>query len=195
MNGIESGNPFELLAERYDHWFDNHHDLYDLQRNLISPFFVNEPGLTLEIGCGSGRFTHPFGIAYGLEPSLALVRMAHNRGVETVQGQGEFLPFQSNIFSKVLMVTVMGFASDPVVILQEIHRILIPLGSLIIVEIDYETETGITYRKQKKKSPFFSHVRFFTEKDVREFLVKTGFQISAIQHGADLVLICGEKES
>jgi ubiquinone/menaquinone biosynthesis C-methylase UbiE len=99
---------FDLHAEDYDRWFDTHKETFDNQLTLLRPLIISK-GIGLEIGIGSGRFSVPLGIHYGLDPSVSLLSIACQRGVESVVGIGESLPYRSATFDQVLMMTVICF--------------------------------------------------------------------------------------
>ena len=184
-------NPFEERALEYDNWFDDNHDLFSEQQELIIPFVRTGEGATLDIGCGSGRFSSALGIFVGIEPSHALVRMADQRGVRVIQGCGEYIPIRNGSIIQAFLITVIGFTTDPVMILNEVRRCMHPHGSLIVVEIDIESEIGRSYKQRHSSSTFLSRALLRSCPDISSLLEKSGFFVSDIRRSAGLVLIQG----
>ncbi len=108
---IPSRRIFDKHAGDYDRWFDEHNDVYQAQVRMLRGA-VPGHGSGLEVGVGSGRFAVPLGICCGIDPSRGLVRMAQQRGIEVVLGEGEHLPYRAGSFDYVLMMTVIGFLED-----------------------------------------------------------------------------------
>jgi hypothetical protein len=65
MDGIAA---FDKYAEDYDRWFEKNGPLYRAEIEAIKRF-VPDMGFGVEIGTGTGRFSVPFGIRIGVEPS------------------------------------------------------------------------------------------------------------------------------
>ena len=122
---------FDQYAQDYDRWFDTHKETFDNQLSLLRPR-IPRKGIGLEIGIGSGRFSAPLGIHYGLDPSVSLLSMARQRGVESVVGTGESLPYRSGTFDHVLMMTVICFFPHLNRPFSEANRVLVPGGKLVI---------------------------------------------------------------
>ena len=186
-----SGSPFETRADEYDSWFETHSHLFQQQQEFIRPFIRENEGLILEIGCGSGRFAAALGIPVGIEPSGPLGRMACQRGVATIQGVGEYLPVRSRSISQVFLITVLGFVTSPAGVLREIGRSLLLSGSLIIVDIDMESETGERYQREQPSSTFLSQARLYSPRQILFLLDEAGFIVSDFQQSAGLLLISG----
>jgi ubiquinone/menaquinone biosynthesis C-methylase UbiE len=93
-------------------------------------------GLGLEIGVGTGRFAAPLGIKVGVDPSMAMLAYAAERGVLGLQGTAVALPFKNAIFDFALVVTTICFVGDPVGMLVEARRVLKPGAPLVIGFVD-----------------------------------------------------------
>ena len=84
MQGI---NAFDQHASEYDRWFDEHDLIYQSEVNALRKC-IPRGGNGIEIGIGSGRFSVPFGIRLGVEPSRAMSYIAHGRGVTVARHWG-----------------------------------------------------------------------------------------------------------
>ncbi len=166
--------PFERFPQAYEAWFEKHSTLYEAEikaiRTLLPPFKKG-----VEIGVGSGRFAVPFGIATGVEPSGKMAEISRSKGIEVIEGVAEALPVEDESFDLALMVTTICFVDDPLLSLQEIHRILKPEGCVIIGFVDRDSALGRQYEKNREESRFYGEARFYSADEVAGLLKKAGF--------------------
>lgn len=167
---------FDVHAACYDGWFDRHSAAYQSEL-LTLRAFLPAPGFGLEIGVGGARFAAPLGIAVGLDPSMAMLRHARQRGVEVVAGRAEALPFRAERFDTVLIVTTLCFVDSPVRMLREASRVLKPRGRLVIGFIDRDSPIGRDYLARQAESVFYRDARFHSALDVEQLLRETDFRI------------------
>jgi ubiquinone/menaquinone biosynthesis C-methylase UbiE len=104
--------PFEAHYERYEQWFETHQAAYASELLALRPL-VPLVGQGIEIGVGTGRFAGPLGVSVGLDPSDAMLARAAARGIETVKGTAEALPFPDQAFDYALVVTTICFVDSP----------------------------------------------------------------------------------
>lgn len=168
--------PFETHHRRYEAWFEKHEAVYISELLALRPF-VPWKGRGIEIGVGSGRFAAPLGVPLGLDPSPAMLAYAASRGIETVEGVAENLPFAADTFDYALLVTTICFVDSPMEALAEAHRILKPGGRLTIGFIDRESFLGQEYLVHHNESVFYREATFYSADEVGLFLAKTGFLI------------------
>jgi len=86
--------PFEVHFNQYEDWFVGNYSVYQSELKAVRPHLSN-PAEGLEIGVGSGLFAGPLGISYGVDPAQRMIQKAVERGVKTVKGCAEQLPFKS----------------------------------------------------------------------------------------------------
>jgi ubiquinone/menaquinone biosynthesis C-methylase UbiE len=96
-------------------------------------------GLTLDVGCGTGRNLPLFGPdvrAIGIDVDHALLRRARRRApaARLVQAGAEALPFRAGVFDTVISGLAFCSVGDPVVGLAEVRRVLRPAGRLRMLE-------------------------------------------------------------
>ncbi len=165
---------FERLPERYDTWFERHPDAYAAElvalRKVILPF-----NRGLEVGVGSGRFARPLGFRWGVDPALALLVRARNRGLRVIRGTAEDLPFLTASMDAALMVTTLCFVDDLARSFQEIHRVLVQGGRLYLGYVDRDSWLGQRYLREKERNPFYREATFVSTPEVLVLLRKTGF--------------------
>ena len=165
---------FDEFTSEYDEWFDSHPFAYQSEVEAIRRF-VPDKGLGVEIGVGTGRFSVPFSIIIGVEPSEAMAAIARSRGITTHIANAEHLPFESERFDFAMLITTLCFLDDPKAALREVHRILKPNGRIIVAIIDKETELGRTYESMKASNKFYGEATFYSTQRVLDLLHQTGF--------------------
>ncbi|MEW6659639.1 MAG: class I SAM-dependent methyltransferase [Thermodesulfobacteriota bacterium] len=166
---------FEELAEEYDAWFDRHCLAHESELQALKRW-VPPVGKGLEIGVGSGRFALPLGVRVGVEPAGAMARIARKRGLEVLRADAGKLPFKSEAYDFVLIVTVLCFLPDPPGALREATRVLKPQGRIVIGMIDRDSPLGQFYEAKKQESKFYRHARFYPVKQVLEWLRSLGYE-------------------
>jgi ubiquinone/menaquinone biosynthesis C-methylase UbiE len=169
-----SVNIFNDSAEAYDRWYDTHHWIYQseiLAIERLLPRRVN----AIEIGVGTGRFASAFGIRMGIDPSLNMLKLAHKRKIQCIQGVAESLPFFKESFNLVLLVTTICFISNIKKGINEIYRILNPGGQLVIGFIDKLSPLGKKYQLDKECSRYFKEAMFYSPEELAELLLQKSF--------------------
>jgi ubiquinone/menaquinone biosynthesis C-methylase UbiE len=176
---IPSRRVFEDLAGDYDRWFDENAAVYAAEIRMLRDA-VPHTGRGLDVGVGSGRFAVPLGIRSGIDPSLRLIKMAKARGIEIVQGEGEHLPYRRETFDYILMMTVICFLDQPLAVLRETFRVLVPGGECILGFIEKDGEIATQYRKEKIKGRFLRFARFRTVDEVVRLFEDAGFSEASV---------------
>src|SRR6516164_9357749 len=144
------------------------------------------PAKMIDLGCGSGAFTHLLQRAgyacVGLDISGQLLRLARRRypGIEFVQGDIEHLPFADGSFDAALLSGVVHHLPDPSRCAAETFRILRPYGRFVAFDPNRMNPFMWLYRDPS--SPFYSSVGV-TENErpvlgwqVREIFCNDGFR-------------------
>lgn len=124
---------FEQAATRYESWYEAAHGrrIDRAERALLARLFEWLPGTerVLEIGCGTGHFTHWLTTrgyaAFGLDRSPAMLRAARSVApqVPRVAGDAHRLPFRDGAVDVAMLVTTLEFLERPTVALQESARV------------------------------------------------------------------------
>ncbi len=164
---------FDNLVNEYEEWFDRHSEIYKEEIKTIKALLPKGKGL--EVGVGTGRFAAPLGIKVGIEPSKKMAEVARARGIEVIEMNAEEMNFEEE-FDFILMVTTICFVNDPFKTIQNCYKALKNGGYLLVAFVDLNSPLGMFYEKNKEKSKFYKHAKFFTKNDIINLMKKAGFK-------------------
>ncbi|MDD3247318.1 MAG: class I SAM-dependent methyltransferase [Methanosarcina sp.] len=169
---------FEKYAEEYDAWYDRYKPAYESELLALKLFLPEnlEKLKVLEIGAGTGRFSSPLGIGFGLEPSTAMAKIAKKKGVQMVLGVAESLPFKKRGFDLILIVAALSLFKEPLQALREAAGVLKPGGQIVIGMLDRNSLHGDFYESGKKEGRFSSEAKFLSTTEVSGWLIELGFE-------------------
>jgi SAM-dependent methyltransferase len=132
----------ERLVEQAEHW----------RHRLIRDGTHLGPGTRLlEVGCGVGAVLAVLGqefpgirlVGVDIEPKQLDFARGHleRAGVEAslVEADALALPFADQSFDHVWMMWFLEHVADPVTVLREARRVLVPRGAITVIEVDYST--------------------------------------------------------
>jgi SAM-dependent methyltransferase len=173
---------FNAHPDEYDAWYDSEAGkaIFAMEVDCLQPLLHSYKRPYLEIGVGSGRFAQDLGIEYGVDPALALLRIADFRGIRVAKATGERLPFREGIFGGVLIALTLCFVNDPVSVLKEAWRVLLPGGGLVLGLILQGSPWEKFYiEKAKQRHPIYSRARFFAKEEVERLLQLSRFEALA----------------
>ncbi len=167
---------FERHADEYDRWFELHPFAYESELEAVRRLW-RRVDLSIEIGCGTGRFMLPLGIPVGVEPARRPAAMARSRGARVLRAVAERLPFADGSFDAALMITTICFLNRPEGSLSEVRRVLKRGGRLIVGFIDRRSFLGRLYMSRRSASAFYRVAQFFSVDEIVELLSTSGFRI------------------
>jgi SAM-dependent methyltransferase len=172
---------FDELAEHYDAWFDSPRGraLFRAEVECLARLMPEDRSGWVEVGVGSGRFAEALGVPEGVDPSVRLLRVAADRGIRTVRGVAEALPYGDGEAAGLLLVVTLCFLDDPERAMREFARVLAPGGALLVGFVPADGAWGREYvRRGQKGHPFYSIARFYTCSEVLSMGEKAGFCLS-----------------
>ncbi|MFO7769261.1 MAG: class I SAM-dependent methyltransferase [bacterium] len=167
--------PFEEHAGRYEAWFDRHQEAFRSELAALRSIQGGPPILGVEIGVGSARFARPLGFQVGVEPALAMARIAARKGIVTVRGIAERLPLRTGTFDQALMVTTICFVDDLLQSFLEVRRVLASRGTVLVGLIDRESPIGQVYEEKRSENVFYRDADFYVAREVLGLLSEAGF--------------------
>jgi SAM-dependent methyltransferase len=122
----------------------------------------------LDIGCGTGWLAEHFPNWTGLDGSPDAVQRGRERGREIVLGNVEVeLPFPDDRFDGVVMKDLLEHVDDPVALVREARRVLVPGGTVFASSPDAQRWVWNDY----------THKRPFTRKAYRMLFSDNGFAV------------------
>jgi ubiquinone/menaquinone biosynthesis C-methylase UbiE len=180
MSKQESGKIFSEQAGQYDEWYDSPKGkaLFAAEVECLKPLMALFPRPWLEVGVGTGRFAAALAIEHGIDPSHAALEIAKRRGVRTVIGSGESVPFPDAGFGCVLMAFALCFVQDPPAVLREVRRVLRPDGGLALGLLLRGTPWADWYaRRGAEGHAIYRAARFHSQDEVLSLLGANGFRV------------------
>lgn len=177
-------------AERHDAWYERPPGkvLFALEAACLQPLLHAFPQPYLEVGVGTGRFAQALDVAWGLDPSYRALKQARHRGIKAVLGVGEALPFKDATFGGMLLASTLCFVQDPDRVLQEVRRVVVPGGGVVLGLLLKSTPWADWYAQRGAMGhPLYRTAHFYEKEEVESFLERAGFHItgcrSTLFHG------------
>lgn len=167
--------PFDQHSDEYEQWFVENPYVH-LSEIAAVRHFISSPGMSMEIGVGSGQFALPLEIPFGIDPSEKMLTLAHQKRIRVVKAVAEHLPLKNNIFDNVLMVTSICFVDDLNISFQEAKRILKPSGKFILGFIDLNSPLGKIYNEKKEQNVFYQPATFYSTEEILSLLAQNQFK-------------------
>jgi SAM-dependent methyltransferase len=122
----------------------------------------------LDVGCGSAWLGHHFEHYTGVDVSAEAVAAARARGREVIQADVEQpLPFADASFDGAVLKDVLEHVLDPVAVVKEIRRVLVPGGRVFASSPDAQRWVWDDY----------THRRPFTRKAFRLLFEDQGLTV------------------
>ncbi|MBN2334775.1 class I SAM-dependent methyltransferase [Candidatus Bathyarchaeota archaeon] len=174
---------FDEAAGSYDDWYSHPQgrQVFEAELRAVESLLPSG-GVGLEVGAGTGIFaehiTREGRTVVCLDPSTEMLARAAGRGVQSVLGTGEKLPFRLSILDFTYLVTVLEFLNDPSETLREIREASKQCSALVLLFINSESSWGELYRQiGAKGDPVFRHASLHTLPEVTEILGSAGYTL------------------
>jgi len=176
-----SSETFDRYAERYDAWFDKPEGsgVFGAEVACLARLLPDDVTGWVEVGVGSGRFAAALHVIEGVDPSHKMLEKAATRGITTVAGRAEQLPYGTDSVRGVLLVVTLCFLDDPTKAMAEIARVLERKGLLLAGIVPKDSLWGRHYREKGRNGhPFYSVARFYDPGEVVKLAEAAGFELA-----------------
>ncbi|MFW6289430.1 MAG: class I SAM-dependent methyltransferase [Mariniphaga sp.] len=170
----------QSVAAEYDNFYlsETGQSIDSIEKELIMPYLKHLPkDKMLELGCGTGHWSEFFSRAgfhvTAVDASDAMLEIAKKKEIKNVvfqKADAGSLPFPDRYFHSVASITMLEFVEDINRVMNEIDRVLIPGGTLVVGCLNVLSEVG----KNKDSDAVFKYGRFFTPETVRKLLSRFG---------------------
>lgn len=143
-------NGFDEHAEKYDAWFMDNRNVLESELALLA-HFLKDTGRTLSVGCGSGLFEmllrqeYDIEITDGIEPSESMAEIAGKRGMKVLVESAEKTSFNDESWDTLIYNGTPGYIKDLESAFMEACRILVPGGTLLVLDVPKESSYGMLY--------------------------------------------------
>ena len=175
---------FDLVAGRYDKWYDSARGaIYDrLEKQVIDGYLkdITIPARLLEVGCGTGHFSKYFSdrgfIITGVDISSEMIRIARQKQIPNSHfeiADGRCLPFENESFDVAVAITVLEFAAEPEKIISEMVRCVKKSKGILIIGF---LNALSKYNQKRKNRPgsIYSAAKYFSPQHTHKLLSRYG---------------------
>ena len=146
------------------------------QKHIIKKLDLKEGQKFLDIGCGTGwavlhvaDIIKEDGKAYGIDLSSKMIEIAkmktsNYKNVYFFKSSARNLPFEDNYFDLIISTNAFHHFSEPIGVLEEVFRVLVPHGKIYILDLTADSFIMKKIEKRvKKMDP--GHVKFYSTKE------------------------------
>jgi ubiquinone/menaquinone biosynthesis C-methylase UbiE len=183
-----SDNPFyqrDDIAERYDRSRALPADVERQWADLLTRHVGSRPAVSVDLGCGTGRFTRILASAFGgrvigIDPSRPMLTAAREAlrvtpGVMLLQGRAEAVPLAPASADLILMSMSYHHVADKPAALASIRRTLRPGGAFCVRTCSREALDSYLYQRFFPEARAFDELRFPTRGGLVDEVTRAGF--------------------
>jgi 2-polyprenyl-3-methyl-5-hydroxy-6-metoxy-1,4-benzoquinol methylase len=153
------------------------------QRRQLKKMYVGgeKPGKLLEIGCGGGRFLNRMQRAgwtvegVDFDPN-AVARIARKYGIRVSTGKLADIRYADESFDVVAMSQVLEHVHDPLPLLHECRRVLLPGGRLVVTTPNSLSQAHRIYGRSWRGLEPPRHLQVFTPAALEKCARLCGFE-------------------
>ncbi|MFD2277451.1 methyltransferase domain-containing protein [Rubritalea spongiae] len=162
-----------------------------------------QPSSVLEVGCGTGvvlrrmKDVLPETVRLaGADVSECLLEKAREKdpSIEWKKVEAERLSFANASFDIVVMHTLLSHVDDPVALLAEAKRVLVPGGTIVVFDADHAGTTyGLADAGERRRIDHLLSSAIAVQADVCSQLPRYAAQagLSIQSHSAEVISECG----
>ena len=181
-------NPFYArgdIAERYERSRALPADVEGRWGDLLAEHAGMRPATSVDLGCGTGRFTRVLASAFGgrvvgVDPSRPMLRVAAAAlesipGVVLVQGRAEEIPLAPRCADLVLMSMSYHHVADKPAALASVRRTLRERGTLCVRTCTADALDSYLYQRFFPEARRFDEERFPSRRGLAHAVAAAGF--------------------
>jgi ubiquinone/menaquinone biosynthesis C-methylase UbiE len=186
---------FKDLAARYDAWYQKPLGALAHRLECEAIFALAEVKAgerAVDIGCGTGIYTveaaRRGARVIGVDPSMEMLAVAREKFRQAgltgffVCALAEDLPFRSERFDLVLSVTSLCFVRSPDRAIEQIQRVLMPGGRLVLGELNRWSLWAFMRRlKGLFVDTMYNQAYFWDRLELERLLQRKGLSSSAVR--------------
>ena len=172
-----------------------HDDVHDFARRaILGALELGGNDRLLDVGCGGGillRDALATGAqATGVDHSDEMVALARERapGAEVLLAKADELPFPDASFTAVSLSIVIMFLEDPVAVLREARRVLLPRGRLAAY-----TSSPALRGTPAAPEPLAGRAHFYEDRELATLATSAGFANVRVANDDGGQLLSGAK--
>ena len=146
---------FDQYASKYDEWFLKNANVLASEVALVAHFLDN-PGRSLSVGCGSGLFEailkkeYNIVITEGIEPATGMAEIATKRGLKVTIGTAEETDYGVELYDTVIFNGTPSYITDLQNAINKAYKALKKGGKIIVIDVPKESSYGILYNLAKE---------------------------------------------
>lgn len=146
---------FDQYANKYDEWFLKNANVLASEVALVAHFLDN-PGQSLSVGCGSGLFEsilrqeYNIKITNAIEPSYGMAEIATKRGLKVTIGTAEEADYGTEIYDTVMFNGTPSYITNLQVAVHKAFKALKQGGKIVLVDVPKESSYGLLYNLVKE---------------------------------------------
>ena len=139
------------------------------------------PGRLLEIGCGSGTFLAGMRLlgwqVEGIDTDPQAIKIARNNySLDVRQGKLEEQKYSGSNFDAIVMSHVLEHLHDPLALLSECRRILVPGGTLVITTPNVQSQGHRRFRSAWVHLDPPRHLHLFSRTALGNIVTRSGLK-------------------
>jgi ubiquinone/menaquinone biosynthesis C-methylase UbiE len=160
-------------------------------KELLDTLDLPKGGILLDAGGGTGRISDTLkemvkGVVVA-DTSLAMLRYAKNKMLDSICSQVENLPLPADTVDRIIIVDALHHVCDQGKVLGELWRVLIPGGRIIVIEPDIHKISVKVMALLEKMLLMRSH--FLDDKEIRHSFLNLNAKLRVIHNESDIWVV------
>lgn len=146
---------FDAYANEYDKWFLNNKNVLRSEVALLA-HFLEEPGRSLSIGCGTALFEtmlqddYDITITHGIEPAEGMAEIARKRGLNVHAGTAEESDYGEEDFDTIIFNGTPSYIDKLGIAFSKAFTALKLGGKIVVLDVPKESSYALLYNLAKE---------------------------------------------